>query len=53
MIHSDLHMKNWLLTPDLDVISCDFGCCKIIGEGGKVPKGEKVFCADIHSGPEA
>jgi len=52
MIHSDLHMKNWLLTPELDVISCDFGCCKIIGPGGKVPAGTKVFCADIHSGPE-
>jgi hypothetical protein len=52
MIHSDLHIKNWLLTKDLDIISCDFGCSKIIGPGGKVPKGSKVFCADIHSGPE-
>ena len=53
MIHSDLHQKNWLLNKENEIISCDFGCAKIIGEGGCVPAGSKVFCADIHSGPEA
>lgn len=50
--HYDLHQKNWLLDKENNLILCDFGCAKILGPGGKVPAGTKVFYADIHSPPE-
>ena len=52
MIHCDLHQKNWLLTKENDMILADFGCSRVIGPGGKVPVGTKVFYADMHSPPE-
>ena len=52
VLHTDLHFKNWILDKEENLILCDFGCAQVLGEGGSVPPGTKVFYADMHSGPE-
>jgi len=45
ILHADLHFKNWLLDKDGNMVVCDFGCSQVLGPGGKVPVGTKVFYA--------
>ena len=46
IIHSDLQCKNWVLDSDNNILLCDFGCAQVLGPGGKVPAGTKVFFVD-------
>lgn len=37
IMHMDLHLHNWFLREDGEVVLGDFGCSKILGPNGKQP----------------
>lgn len=53
ILHSDYHAWNWFLRKNGDIVCGDFGCSKVIGKNGHVPKGGDCRIYTPHCGPEA
>mmetsp|Transcript_1893 Transcript_1893/g.1316 ORF Transcript_1893/g.1316 Transcript_1893/m.1316 type:complete len:133 (+) Transcript_1893:25-423(+) len=51
-MHGDLHVNNWLLRENYEIVIGDFGCAKVLGHNGKVEVGTVNYYFEPHSPPE-
>ena len=53
IMHTDLHVFNWLLRGNGDIVMADFGCAKNLGgPDGVMPIGKDQYYYEGHSSPE-